>query len=484
MKLPFLKKKPAEPSAIPMTKQQIIPKGVSSHVRTREEIYTQARLKTELDEPALPISPEVTAFLQRHGQAPEQLDMAALTASFRSAMEAGLRGEGGLPMMPTYLSDAGTLPGETPVAVLDAGGTHLRAAVVSTHNGSTLVTQSETLPLPGSKAPVSWEDFIAASVDLLEPRLDEVRHIGVCFCYPAEATPEHDLRVQTMTKEVRISGCEGQLVCASLAAELKRRGRTGFTFTALNDTAAALLLGKTTIPPRYASGFAGMVMGTGMNTCCVLPAERIPKLGQSEAGARMLVNLESGSFTDVPQGDFDRALDAASENPGAYLFEKMISGRYLGELCRLALAAAAEEGLFSSDAAEKLRALETLSSETADRFAADPACGAIEALAGTSEQDRAIAREIITALFRRAARAVTANVVALVLLVGKPVERYKPLIICVDGSLYNNSLLMHDSIADAMRDFALQEMGVYSVCKGVEQATLTGTAAAALLHQS
>ena len=337
MKLPFLKKKPAEPSAIPMTKQQIIPKGVSSHVRTREEIYTQARLKTELDEPALPISPEVTAFLQRHGQAPEQLDMAALTASFRSAMEAGLRGEGGLPMMPTYLSDAGTLPGETPVAVLDAGGTHLRAAVVSTHNGSTLVTQSETLPLPGSKAPVSWEDFIAASVDLLEPRLDEVRHIGVCFCYPAEATPEHDLRVQTMTKEVRISGCEGQLVCASLAAELKRRGRTGFTFTALNDTAAALLLGKTTIPPRYASGFAGMVMGTGMNTCCVLPAERIPKLGQSEAGARMLVNLESGSFTDVPQGDFDRALDAASENPGAYLFEKMISGRYLGELCRLAL---------------------------------------------------------------------------------------------------------------------------------------------------
>lgn len=437
--------------------------------------------------PAAPVQqPDaVQAFLQRHKQAPEQLDLQQLTDAFLAAMRAGLRGEaGGLPMLPTYLTPQQRVPQNTPVAVLDAGGTHLRTGVVTFIDGAPLVQQLETQPMPGSSAPVTWAEFIRCAADALEPMLEGVTRVGVCFCYPAEVTPELDARVLELTKEVRITGCEGRLVCADLAEELQKRGRTGLRFTLLNDTPATYLRGKTCISNSHTNGFLGMVSGTGTNTCCALPVREIEKLHRPDDDTLMLVNLESGSFTGVPQGDFDRALDAASENPGAYLFEKMTGGRYLGELCRLSLVGAAQEGVFSPAAAEKLRALETLGTPEADRFAAAPESGAIPALRNACEADRTAAVRIITAVFQRAARAITANIAAILLLAGGADSRYKPLVVCVDGSLFANSALLHPAISETMQTFLADGMKRYCVCKAVDNATIIGAAAAALLHEN
>ena len=87
--------------------------------------------------------------------------------------------------------------------------------------------------------------------------------------------------------------------------------RPKLPITVINDTPATYLSGSTTIANNYANGFAGLVNGTGTNTCCLLPVRAIEKLGR-DADGEMLVNLESGSFTDVPQSAFDKALDAAS----------------------------------------------------------------------------------------------------------------------------------------------------------------------------
>lgn len=423
-------------------------------------------------------------FLHRHGQAPEQLALQPLTDAFLAAMRAGLRGEGGLPMLPTYLAPEKHVPEDTPVAVLDAGGMHLRTAVVTFTAGMPLLQQVAIRPMPGSDAPVTWEDFIGLAADALEPLLDGIIHVGICFCYPAEVTPDLDARVLELTKEVCITGCEGRLVCADLAAELQRRGKTGLSFTLLNDTPAAFLRGKTGICNSYTNGFAGMVSGTGTNTCCAIPVREIKKLHRPDDDSLMLVNLESGSFTGIPQGDFDRMLDAASENPGAYLFEKMTGGRYLGELCRLILIGAAEESLFSPAAAAELRALETLETPEADLFAADPNSGAIPALCSASEADRALAAQLISATFQRAARAITANIAAILFLVGGADNRYRPLVVCVDGSLFDKSNLLRPAIAETMRAFLEEQHKRYSVCKAMENATLIGTAAAALMHQN
>ena len=484
MKIPFFKKKEKElPEG--MIRQQIIPKGVNPHVRSKEEIYNQARMKTDHDAPPPEFSEPVRTLLRKHGAFFADIDYNALTDGILSAMRKGLRGEGGgLAMLPTYLSDVGTVPENAPVAVLDIGGSHLRAAVVTWTHGAYDVEQREELPLPGMDGAVTWEEFIRACADLLEPRVQNTDRIGVCFCYAAEALPDRDVRILKMTKEIEITGAEDRHLCAEIAAELERRGITGKRFTCLNDTVAAQLTGVAEIPPRYGSDFAGMVLGTGMNTCLPLPVKRAEKLGKPEDDTRMIFNVECGYYSDVKLSDFDRAIDAASGAPGACLLEKQVAGKYLGEQCRLALIAAAEDGLFAPETAAKVKAIEKLDMSKADAFELEPSYSdAIDALADASVEDRETAGQIIRALIIRAANLSVCAVSALSELIGRPEDRYKPIITCVDGSLFNKSFCMHTAMTLQMQDFTNEQRECFALCKGVEKATYIGTAVAAWFHE-
>lgn len=64
----------------------------------------------------------------------------------------------------------------------------------------------------------------------------------------------------------------------------------------------------------------------------------------------MLINTEWGAFgeqgvLDFVLTEFDRAIDENSINPNKQLFEKMISGMYMGELTRLVLEKLVNTGL-------------------------------------------------------------------------------------------------------------------------------------------
>ncbi len=488
MKLPFFKKKTKElPEGY--TRQQIIPKGVSSVVRPKEEIYKTARMRTRVPEEysKIELREDVAEFLRRHNACSDQIDRMDLTMKLHAAMEAGLRGEkGGLAMIPTYLTSMEShVVSEEPVAVLDAGGSNLRVARVIWDGATPLVEEAETIPLPGSTEPVTWSKFIKQCADLLEPRLDGVKRVGICFCYPAEATPEGDLKVLSLSKEVTITGCKGKLVCASLNKELEKRGHEGISYTALNDTAAALIRGRTSVPPRYGSDFAGMVMGTGVNAAISLPVERIEKLGLPADGTRMIVDMEAGFFSDVPQSDFEKLVDEKSEAPGVSRLEKMIGGRYLGDIARFALKAAAEENMFEDEQTTKrLKNMRTLSIATADKFADDPWMRAIPAMKDATEKDLTTAQHIIIGVLRRAGAASTCLASAIAKLSGQGLtDRYKPVIVSVDGSVYNKSFFVHEEVTEGMQEFAIQELNIFSMCKGVEHATLIGTACAAVTEQ-
>ena len=62
--------------------------------------------------------------------------------------------------------------------------------------------------------------------------------------------------------------------------------------------------------------------------------------GEDSVGPQqMIVNTEWGAFGDNGELDYivtkwDRAVDEASLNPGKQIFEKMISGMYMGEVVR------------------------------------------------------------------------------------------------------------------------------------------------------
>lgn len=267
--------------------------------------------------PAIHIDARVLTFLRKYDAAPDQLDTQALTDALLAAMQRGLRGEpGGLPMLPAYLAPGKHLPDTEGkrVAVVDAGGTHFRVATVRYEFGHPVLENERKLPMPGTDGAADWADFIRLTADALAPLLADATHIGVCFSYPAQNTPELDAKVLSMTKEVQLTGWEERLVGADLAEELARRGCPKLPIAVVNDTPATYLSGVATISNNYANGFAGLVNGTGTNTCCLLPVRAIEKLGRDEDGA-MLVNLESGSFTELPQSRFDQAIDAASAAP-------------------------------------------------------------------------------------------------------------------------------------------------------------------------
>ena len=69
-----------------------------------------------------------------------------------------------------------------------------------------------------------------------------------------------------------------------------------------------------------------------------------------------IINTEWGAFSDgLPLTEFDRDMDAESINPGEQIFEKTISGMYLGEIVRRVLARMSQESdLFGHSFTDKL----------------------------------------------------------------------------------------------------------------------------------
>ena len=410
--------------------------------------------------------------------APETVDPAAEAVKMAADMEKGLSGAGGsMPMIPTYLRAEGDIALGDTAAIIDAGGTNFRRALVTFTEGGCKVTELKTWKMPGIDRPATWEEFISFTADSMMPLMDKTDRIGFCFSFSADIGPDVDGTVRCIDKEVVITGASGQKVGASLLAELERRGVTGKKVVILNDTVAVLLGGKAEHICSDFSGFIGQVSGTGTNTCCVVPKRRIVKLGLSgEEG--MVVNTESGMYDGIPAGDFDLILDRASHDPGSKKFEKQTAGVYLGELCRLMLRSAADEGLLSAEGCEKARALGRIDSAVIDGWASGER---LEQICGSAE-DEAFVKTICSAAFERSARCMCTNIGALLLVTDAGTDPEKPVCVCAEGSLVQKSRSYRPALERLLKEKIGDGLGRYAVLKIANEATIAGSAAAAVLN--
>lgn len=417
-------------------------------------------------------------FLVKHHMEPERIVPAELAGAMAEDMRRGLKGEkSSLPMIATYLSNDGTVPEGACAAVIDAGGTNFRSALVRFTRDGYQVEELGRWKMPGIDKPCTWNEFIAFTADHIQHLMDRTDVIGFCFSYNAEITPDMDGKVKRIDKEVVISGCEDQLVAASLKEELSRRGIEGKKIVILNDTAAALLGGTVTLDKSAYSGFIGQISGTGTNTCTSVPREMIEKLGLK--GSRgMLVNLESGMYNGIESGDFDLLLDRESNNPGDKDFEKKTAGVYLGELCRLMLLAAGEEGFISADSLEKARALGHIDSAVIDAWSAGDRLDEIAA----NPADGAFAQELSLSLFQRSARCMCVNLLAIAMLIGAGREADKPVCVCAEGSLVQRSHYYRPTLEKLLDTEGREKLGLHFKLSVGSETTLPGSAAAALLN--
>ena len=417
-------------------------------------------------------------FLEKHGMNPEAVSPARDAFAMAADMERGLCGEESwFPMIPTYLSDEGELPLDKPCIVIDAGGTNFRRGLLRFTAEGAQLEQVAKWKMPGTGQSATWEEFITFVADAIEPLLGESDQIGFCFSYSAEILPNMDGRVIRIDKEVVIEGCEGQLVGASLLAELERRGYPGKKIVILNDTVAVFLGAHASGDRGRFGGFIGQVSGTGTNTCCALPLSRIKKLG-IESDKRVIVNLESGMYGGLPGGDFDKMLDEESHNPGDKRFEKMTAGVYLGELCRMILKAAAGEGLLSPVATERISALGWIDSAVIDAWAngekLDSVC--------RTEEDSAFVQTVCKAMFERSARCMATNLAAILLLTGEGSDPERPVCISAEGSLVQKGRAYRPCLEQMLKEELGGKLGRNAVLQVSYESTLPGSAAAALLN--
>ena len=421
------------------------------------------------------VNESARAFLEKHGMAPESVDPDVCIYRMLAEMRSGLQGGAcSMDMIPTYLSNDGELHPGVSAAVIDAGGTNFRSALVRFEPTGCTVSDMIKRKMPGTEAPCTWEEFIRFTADAIEPLMDRADAIGFCFSYAAAITPEMDGRVITIDKEVVVTGCEGQLIGASLLAELARRGIEGKRIVILNDTVAVLLGMAAGLDKSKYGGFIGQVSGTGTNTCVSLPVSAIGKLGlEGERG--MIINLESGKYDGIKGGDFDRLLDERSHNPGQKHFEKLTAGVYLGEICHLMLNAAAEEGLLSAECAAKVRELPVFDSAVIDAWA----CGEGFDILGGNEEDHSFAQTLSLALFHRSARCMGVNLLALAELIG---GREKPICMLAEGSLVQKGRCYRPELERLLQLYGTEKRGIAFELHVGQETTLPGSAAAALLN--
>ncbi|MGE0496116.1 MAG: hypothetical protein AB7S38_43325 [Vulcanimicrobiota bacterium] len=233
--------------------------------------------------------------------------------------------------LPTYLPlPDGPQRGEA--LVMDAGGTNMRASVVTLADGGNRVEAGplgDRVPTGRDGKPVAGDRFFEAQAELFQQLGPKGGcPLGYCFSYPAEVLASRDARLIRWTKGVDVAGVEGTLVGSRLAKALEKLSIPTNGVTVLNDTVASLLGGVLfERKPEFADRFIGLIVGTGTNMAGVFSARALTKV--KEWSGNMLVNLESGNFHPPHLQAFDDDYDRESDNPGRQRFEKAVSGYYL-----------------------------------------------------------------------------------------------------------------------------------------------------------
>ena len=381
-------------------------------------------------------------FLKENGLDVEKIDRVALLATFIEEMDAGLAGKhSSLMMIPSFITIDKRVKTHTPVVVLDAGGTNLRAAVVTIDgSGKASIGSFLKRPMPGTSGELSAEAFYDAFADFLMPVIATSETIGFCFSYPAEITPTCDAKLICWTKQIEVPSVVGTLIGSGLQDQLAKRGFKRKAVI-LNDTVATLLAGKSAGVAKAYSAYVGFILGTGTNTAYVEHNANITKRSDLNSRESQVINVESGGFSRVTQSAFDQAMDAQTHDCGHYVFEKMISGAYLGRIGFEVLKAAAKNNLFSAAAVVTIQTWDKLSNMDLDAFCGDkPQANNPFMVESFSVADRNTVKQLCTPVYARAAVLTAINLASAILKTGEGKDPQHPVCVNVDGSTYYKTL--------------------------------------------
>lgn len=377
---------------------------------------------------------------------------------FKEEMRQGLdRKKSSLKMLPAFIGKpSGREKGV--FLALDFGGTNVRVMLVKLLGGGNYeILNRLSFPLKNNAAGF---DYTAPSIDKKELFAYISRNIGLlageqnnyrlghAFSFPCEHTALNRAFLLKWTKEIRTSGLEGQDVGAVLEHALEQEGlKNVLPCAIINDTVGTLLTGA------YSDSGCdiGSVLGTGHNTCYV--QRDFPR-----TGSNMVINIEAGGFNQIRQTKYDRLLDKASDRPGEQVFEKMVAGKYLGELARLILIDLNKhrKAFNGMDLSERIRE-RALTTADISGFIASKNSGAADIntvfqqrfeIKDLSEKDIRLTRLVCRMVRDRSAQLVAAAYFGILQQIDPDLQEQH--LIAVDGTLYEKLEGYADELAKAL----------------------------------
>ncbi|XP_062180830.1 hexokinase-7-like [Phragmites australis] len=385
-----------------------------------------------------------------------------VAAAMEEEMRAGLREEGGskIKMIISYVDNLPTGNEEGFFYALDLGGTNFRVLRVQLAGKEKRVAKRESKEVSIPPHLMSGNaselfSFIASALAKLvanEEHIDmfdgKQRELGFTFSFPVRQTSIASGTLIKWTKAFSIDDAVGEDVVAELQTAMKKNAVDMRVAALINDTVGTLAAG------RYNDEdvIVGVILGTGSNAAYVEDASAIPKLeGELPKSGNMVINTEWGNFYSscLPITEYDQALDEESLNPGEQIFEKLISGMYLGEIVRrVLLKIALQSTLFGNVSHTKLKTRFILRTpdisamhhdETPDLSVVSEKLADNLKIRDTSLETRKMVAEICDIVTSRSARLAAAGIVGILRKIGRGVpgdERRS--VVAIDGGLFEH----------------------------------------------
>ncbi|KAF6997032.1 hypothetical protein CFC21_013294 [Triticum aestivum] len=285
----------------------------------------------------------------------------------------------------------------------------------------------------------------------------------------------------------------GADVVAELSSALDRQGLDMKVTALVNDTIGTLAGG------RYDDNdvVAAVILGTGTNAAYVERANAIPKWhGLLPKSGDMVINMEWGNFrsSHLPLTEFDQALDAESLNPGEQIYEKLISGMYLGEIVRRVLLKMTEEAsLFGDDIPPKLKIPFILRTPHMSMMHHDTSpdlrtVGAklkdVLGIQGTSLKTRRLVVDVCDIVAKRGARLAAAGIHGVLKKLGRDIpgsDKHRT-VIAMDGGLYEHYTIFSETLENTLREMLGEEVSSSVVIKLANDGSGIGAALLAAAH--
>lgn len=228
---------------------------------------------------------------------------------------------------------------------LDLGGTNFRVFVIDLKEEnkcrtiSKMYTIAEKLMLgPGEKL---FEYVVECLANFMADQnlLNECLPLGFTFSFALYQSGLTNGILMHWSKRFNCSGVVGKDVVQMLKAAIAKREDIQVNVCAvLNDTTGTLM----SCALKNQNSKIGVIIGTGTNACYLEKIENIKTINHEFLDEFMIINTEWSNFgkngaLNFIRMELDYELDAHSPNKKEQIFEKMVSGLYIGEIVRLAL---------------------------------------------------------------------------------------------------------------------------------------------------